>query len=125
MSPDLELLLPSWELHLRAERKSPATIKSYGEGVRRYLEFCASGQAEPLARTDKIVVINSGGDAHSGTGASRVTRDVTDTVAQLPAVIEALTGLDLMALLRSLPAVKDSAPQAESDRPAGGPADAA
>ena len=81
----------------------------------------AQAVAAPLARTDKIVVINSGGDGANGTGASRVTRDVTDTVAQLPAVIEALTGIDLMALLRSLPAVKDSQPPAangESEPPA-------
>lgn len=80
----------------------------------------ARAVAEPLSRTDKIVVINSGGDSNSGTGASRITRDVTDTVAQLPAVIEALTGLDLMALLRSLPAVKDSAapPPPADDQPA-------
>ncbi len=85
----------------------------------------ARAVAEPLARTDKIVVINSGGDAHSGTGASRITRDVTDTVAQLPAVIEALTGLDLMALLRSLPAVKDSQMKDGGDQPAGDATDAA
>lgn len=38
--PDLVELLPSWELHLRAERKSPATIKVYGDGVRRFLTWC-------------------------------------------------------------------------------------
>lgn len=48
--PDLIGLLPSWELHLRAERKSPATVKSYGDGVRRYLAFCAEKSAEPLLR---------------------------------------------------------------------------
>jgi integrase/recombinase XerD len=48
--PDLGGLLPSWELHLRAERKSPATVKSYGDGVRRYLAFCADKHAEPLLR---------------------------------------------------------------------------
>jgi hypothetical protein len=26
-------LLPSWELAVRAERKSPATLKVYGDGV--------------------------------------------------------------------------------------------
>jgi integrase/recombinase XerD len=40
MTPDLAELLPSWELHLRAERKSPATVKSYGDGVRAYLHWC-------------------------------------------------------------------------------------
>ena len=41
-SPNLAELLPSWELHLRAERKSPQTVKSYGDGVRAYLNWCAT-----------------------------------------------------------------------------------
>jgi site-specific recombinase XerD len=41
-SPDLADLLGSWELHLRAERKSPQTVKSYGDGVRAYLNWCAA-----------------------------------------------------------------------------------
>jgi integrase/recombinase XerD len=41
-SPNLTELLPSWELHLRAERKSPQTVKSYGDGVRAYLNWCAA-----------------------------------------------------------------------------------
>ena len=40
-TPDLALLLPSWELALRAERKSPQTVKSYGDGVRRFLAWAA------------------------------------------------------------------------------------
>ena len=39
--PDLAVLLPSWELALRAERKSPQTVKTYGDGVRQYLAWCA------------------------------------------------------------------------------------
>ena len=69
----------------------------------------ASAVAQPLAKMEKIVVINSGGDGHSGTGASRVTRDVTDTIAQLPVVIEALTGINLIDLLKNLPAVREAA----------------
>jgi len=38
---DLAALLPSWELALRAERKSPKTVKSYGDGVRQYLRWCS------------------------------------------------------------------------------------
>lgn len=41
-SPNLAELLPSWELHLRAERKSPQTVKAYGDGVRAYLNWCAA-----------------------------------------------------------------------------------
>jgi len=39
-SPALADLLASWELHLRAERKSPQTVKSYGDGIRSYIGWC-------------------------------------------------------------------------------------
>ena len=68
------------------------------------LPALASAVAQPLAQTDKIVVISNGSEG--GTGASKITRDVTNTVAQIPEVIEALTGINLMDLLRNLPAVK-------------------
>jgi integrase/recombinase XerD len=50
-TPDLADLLGSWELHLRAERKSPQTVKSYGDGVRAYLRWCeANGKPLVLDR---------------------------------------------------------------------------
>lgn len=39
---DLTSLLSSWELSLRAARKSPQTVKSYGDGVRAYLRWSAA-----------------------------------------------------------------------------------
>lgn len=51
MSPaDLAALLPSWELHLRAERKTAGTIKTYMDGARPYLAWCTAEGADPLAR---------------------------------------------------------------------------
>jgi site-specific recombinase XerD len=44
---DLAELLGSWELALRAERKSPQTVKSYGDGVRRFLAWCHERSREP------------------------------------------------------------------------------
>ena len=76
----------------------------------------ASAVAQPLAKMDKIVIINSGGDGHSGAGASKVTRDVTDTIAQLPAVVEALTGINLMDLLKNLPALKAAVQNTEEKK---------
>lgn len=50
--PDLADLLGSWLLHLRAERKSPATLKVYGDGVRRFLTWAAdTGTPARLDRT--------------------------------------------------------------------------
>ena len=45
---DLDDLLNSWELHLRAERKSPMTVKSYGDGVRAYLTWCHTNDKPPV-----------------------------------------------------------------------------
>lgn len=44
---DLAQLLLSWEVSLRAERKSPQTLKSYGDGVRAYLTWCDKTGHEP------------------------------------------------------------------------------
>ncbi|MBV9652144.1 MAG: tyrosine-type recombinase/integrase [Pseudonocardiales bacterium] len=41
-TPDLAVLLESWTVHLRAERKSAETVKSYIAGVRQFLDWCAA-----------------------------------------------------------------------------------
>ena len=51
---DLAALLPSWELALRAERKSPQTIKSYGDGVRAFLRWCAENGHTPALDRDLV-----------------------------------------------------------------------
>ncbi len=51
---DLKALLPSWELALRAERKSPQTVKVYGDGVRRFLAW--TEQAHRPAVLDRATV---------------------------------------------------------------------
>jgi site-specific recombinase XerD len=42
VTPDLAALLESWTLHLRAERKSAETVKSYTTGVAQLLTWCAT-----------------------------------------------------------------------------------
>ena len=71
--PDLAVLLPSWELHLRAERKSPQTVKTYGDGVRRYLGYCTDQGLSTLDRTSLASFIASllGAGAEPATARSR------------------------------------------------------
>jgi integrase/recombinase XerD len=45
--PDLAGLLPSWQLAMRAERKSDRTIKSYTEGAHVFLRWCESTGMTP------------------------------------------------------------------------------
>jgi len=67
----------------------------------------ATAVSAPLAKMDKIVVISQGGDGQTGAGASKVTRDVTEIIAQLPAVIEALTGVKLQDMVARLPQIRE------------------
>jgi flotillin len=75
----------------------------------------ASAVAEPLSKTDKIVVV--GGNGHNGTGASRVTQDVAQVIAELPTVVEGLTGVQLRQLLRAVPGLTIDDLDATSDEP--------
>lgn len=72
--------------------------------------------AEPLAKTERIVIINTGGSENAG--ASKITKDVAEILAQLPAVIEGLTGADLKGLISRIPQLKGGGADA---KPAEGP----
>jgi integrase/recombinase XerD len=48
---ECELLGKSWQLALRAERKSPQTLKVYGDGLRLYLAWCEETDAAPMLRS--------------------------------------------------------------------------
>jgi flotillin len=67
--------------------------------IERMPEIAAAISA-PLAKTKDIVVVSTGGDS---AGADRVTRDVAKIIAQLPPVVEAMTGIKLADLLAKLP----------------------
>jgi site-specific recombinase XerD len=47
---ELAALVPSWEIHLRAERKSEGTLRTYLAGVRPYLSWCHHTGGDPLDR---------------------------------------------------------------------------
>ena len=48
---EVEGLATSWQLALRAQRKSPQTLRTYGEGVRQYLAWCTENDVEPMTRS--------------------------------------------------------------------------
>ncbi|NDJ76866.1 MAG: flotillin family protein, partial [Chloroflexi bacterium] len=69
----------------------------------------AAAIAQPLSKTDRIVVISNGDGA--GAGASKISGDIASIIAQVPATVEALTGVDLTAAISSLPGVMGSQPK--------------
>jgi flotillin len=69
--------------------------------------------ATPLSKVDKITVVSTGnGDA---AGAYKITGDVTKMAAQVPALFEALSGMDLKQLLSNVRAIGDSAKRPDSN----------
>jgi flotillin len=61
--------------------------------------------SEPLSKTDRITLVSTGGD---GIGASRVTNDIAKVMAELPAVVESLSGIDLRKLMAAVPAIREA-----------------
>jgi flotillin len=81
-----------------------------------------SAAAQPLSKVDKIVLIGGG---EGGSGASRLTREVVDMVAQLPPVLESVTGIKLADLIKSVPAMTASVSHEGKDPASGVDGDAA
>ncbi|MFL5654511.1 MAG: SPFH domain-containing protein, partial [Ktedonobacteraceae bacterium] len=61
--------------------------------------------AEPLSKVDKVTIVSTGGDNSHGMGASRITGDVMNMVAQVPALFELLSGTRIGDLMNRVPAL--------------------
>lgn len=91
-----------------AMQKKAAAWQNYNEAaiIQQLVDkmpMIAEAISKPLAQTDRIVIISNGGGDGSGAGASKVTQDVANIVAQVPATVEALTGVDIVGGIRALP----------------------
>jgi flotillin len=71
--------------------------------------------ASPLSKVDRITVVSTGNG--SSTGMHKVTSDLTDIAAQVPALVEALSGVPMTDLLSKVRKLGDNAPR--SAEPAG------
>src|SRR6266705_2900934 len=72
--------------------------------------------AEPLSKVDKITIVSTGnGDA---AGAYKLTGDVTRIAAQVPALFEALSGMQMSELLSKVRLIGEKAPKPEQQPPA-------
>jgi len=92
-----------------AMRVKADSFKQYNEAaviemIMRVLPEVAGKISEPLSKTERMVIINSGNGP--GGGASKVTGDVTQIISQLPPILEALTGVKFEKLLEQVPALK-------------------
>ena len=65
--------------------------------------------SEPLSKIDKVTIVSTGnGDA---AGAYKLTGDITKIAAQVPALFEALSGMQMSDLLAKVRMIGDAAPK--------------
>jgi flotillin len=65
--------------------------------------------AEPLSKVDKVTIVSTGnGDA---AGAYKLTGDITKIAAQVPALFEVLSGMQMSDLLSKVRTIGDKAPK--------------
>jgi len=109
-----------------AMRKKADSFKEYNQAavlqiLLAALPEIAKAVAEPLSKTDKITIVSTGGD---GIGASKVTADIAKVMAELPVIVESLSGVDIRKLIESIPALKAavSAERRDDAGPAAAPA---
>src|SRR5580698_302198 len=60
--------------------------------------------SEPLSKVDKITIASSGNDG--ATGANKITGEMTKIAAQVPALFEALSGMNMHDLMANVKAMK-------------------
>lgn len=85
-----------------AMKEKAEAYKAYGDAaiVQMFVDKLpeiAKNVAEPLSKTDKMVIIDNGGEG----GASKLTKNVTNIMAQVPEVVDSLTGINLVDLIKN------------------------
>ncbi|MBS3950028.1 MAG: flotillin family protein [Peptococcaceae bacterium] len=99
------------EAEAEAMRLKAEAFKQYNEAavtqmIIERLPELARAVSEPLSKTEKIVIVDSG--SGNGRGAAKVTDYVSQILATLPETVKSLTGVDLLEMLPRKTAEKDS-----------------
>ena len=107
-SSEAEIIALKGAAEADAMKKKADSWKEYNQAAVLQLLFTALPEiakavTEPLSKTDRITLVSTGGD---GTGASKLTGDVAKIMAELPAIVESLSGVDLHKLVEAVPALR-------------------
>ncbi len=102
---EVEIIKAKGEAEALAMAKKAEAFKMYNDAavtqmIIEKLPEIARAIASPLAKTEKIVIVDNGNGDGNGKGASKVTGYITDIMSQLPETVEALTGMNVMDLLK-------------------------
>ncbi|MEW9123886.1 MAG: SPFH domain-containing protein [Thermotaleaceae bacterium] len=99
---EVEIIREKGKAEAEAMLKKAEAFKQYNEAavtqmIIEKLPEIAKSISEPLSKTEKIVILDSG---ENSKGAGKVTGYITDIMSTLPETVNAVTGIDLMQLLK-------------------------
>src|SRR5216683_1154668 len=107
---EAEIIRAKGESEAEAMKVKAAAFREYNQAA--VLDKLLTGMpeivraiAEPLSKVDKVTIVSTGGDNGHGIGASRITGDVMNMVAQVPALFELLSGTRIGDLMSHIPAL--------------------
>ncbi|WP_114679286.1 flotillin family protein [Desulfotruncus alcoholivorax] len=100
---EVEVIRKKGEAEAEILLKKAEAFKQYNDAaiaqmIIDKLPEIAKSIAEPLAKVEKIVIVDSGGG--QGKGAAKVSGYITDILSTLPETVKGLTGYDLMDLFK-------------------------
>ncbi|MDR1000273.1 MAG: flotillin family protein [Clostridiales bacterium] len=95
---EVDIIREKGKAEAEAMLKKAEAYKQYNEAavtqmIIEKLPELARAVAEPLAKTEKIVIVDQGGQ---NGGAAKLSSYVTDIVASLPETVEAITGVNII-----------------------------
>lgn len=99
---EVDIIREKGKAEAEAMMKKAEAFKQYNDAaitqmIIEKMPEIARAVADPLSKTEKIVIVDSG--SGTGGGAAKVSGYVTDIMAQLPETVEALTGVNIMEVL--------------------------
>jgi flotillin len=100
---EVDIIREKGKAEAEAMLKKAEAYKQYNEAavtqmIIEKLPELARAVAEPLAKTEKIVIVDQGGQ---NGGAAKLSGYVTDIVASLPETVKAITGVNIIDSIKS------------------------
>ncbi|HTR38358.1 MAG TPA: SPFH domain-containing protein [Bryobacteraceae bacterium] len=119
---EAEIILKKGEAEAKAMNVKAEAYQEYNQAA--VIDKLLTGLPEvvralsaPLANVDKITIVSTGnGDA---AGMNKITGDITKMAAQIPALFETLSGMQMSELLGKVRSIGDKAPKPENGAGAG------
>jgi flotillin len=117
---EAEIIFKKGDAEARAMNVKAAAFQEYNQAavadkLIAELPEIVRALSEPLSKVDKITVVSTGnGDC---AGAYKITGDVTKIAAQVPALFEALSGMQMTDLLGKVRLIGDKAPNPDHATP--------